>query len=139
MTLLSLALAAIALAVAPSIAHAELTSAGNVTSTRILPPSVEVTLDSGAVASVTAVEDGTVRVRFASSGTFSTFQTGATVSRSTSGVHSQVFDTADAVYIVTPSLIAGITKHPYGVDVWRADGSLVQADASPAVGWDRAS
>src|SRR2546430_9577850 len=46
-----------------------------------------------------------------------------------------IFDTSDAVFVVAPAFIVGVMKRPYRVVVWRADGSLLQADVSPAVSW----
>jgi alpha-glucosidase len=134
----SLTAAVAALLCYPAVAAADLQSAGNVLSARILPAGVEVTLQAGAVARVEAVADGTLHVRFAPTGSFSSLATGATIAPATPA-HAQVFDTADAVYIVAPAFIAGVMKKPYGVAVWRPDGTLVQADVSPAVGWDPAS
>lgn len=135
----TLASTLVLLLVATFPAAAEVRHSGNVVGTSVLGSGVDLTLVGGERARVEVLANDTVRVRFAPSGTFDTFTSGALAGAPVSATNANVYDTPTGAYIVTPTLIAAIFKQPYRVVVWRANGTLLQVDLEPAVSWDTVS
>jgi alpha-glucosidase len=121
--------------VVPRRAAAEIQLVGNVTTTVQGVDAVDYTMDHGA-ARVEMVADDIVRVRFAPTGTFSTLRSGAIVAGAGNSPGALVFDTPGATYLLTARLTVAVLKQPFRVVIWRADGSLVQADLDAGIVFD---
>jgi alpha-glucosidase len=117
-------------------AQAQLRYVGDIVGATISGSRVDLAIANGAVARIDAIADDTLRVRFAPSGALTSRSSGAVILRSTTAPLVSIFDTGEAIYIVGRAFTVSIQKHPYRLVVWRASGTLVQADLSPAVAWD---
>jgi alpha-glucosidase len=120
-------------------AFADFEPSGNVVATRVGANVVDFVLDRGAIVRVQAVDDDIIRVRVAPSGQFSTFVSPAIVAGGTTPPAAQIYDLADATYVVAPQIMFAAMKQPFRTYVWRPDGTIISADVDPAFGWDHST
>lgn len=136
---LQVALLCSILQLAAGSAHAELRGAGDVVGTTTTGRGIEFRLTSGGIGRVEFRRTDVVRVRIAPSGRFDANGTAALIDSEPLAVAPTIYDTASVTYLVSVDAVVAVSKQPFGVIVWRSNGSLVQSELSGGTRWDTAT
>ena len=125
--------------VSPAPAVAQLEPAGDVVGVAAHPNAIDLTLTSGALARLEAIDPGIVRGRVAPTGALSQRSSLAVRPSGLRDPQAVVWQDADAAWLQTAELIVRAQKVPFGLTVFDTQGNLLSADAPPSVAFDRTS
>ena len=123
----------------PAPTLAQLEPAGDVVGVTAHPTAVDLTLTSGALARLEAIDPGILRVRVTPTGVLSVRPSMAVRPSGLRDPQAVVWQDPDAAWLQTAELIVRAQKAPFGLTVFDTRGNMLSADAPPSVAFDRTS
>lgn len=109
---------------------------GAVQNTTVAADRVDLLFEQGAVARITMLHTDVVHIRINPAGTLSTWAHPAIDPRGLTPPGAQIFNTTEAVYLISPDMQVVVLKAPFRIVILRPDNSVLLADAPLAVGID---